>query len=349
MLVDCNNEKILNNSNLRSLFLSASLNDINEDCKILTGNFYLDSFHYFPITSNYETFHNLFKIEDNNSIKHFYTEDFFKNLTVKENSFKVFENSIVLGSSPADTYFTNLIHFLPRIFFLNEKKINLVIHRNLSNKFRKLIKLICVMREIDIKFSYIDDDFYKFNNSFVPQFFNIEKSIKILRYFFEKILVNIQIPDFNKKIYIRREDSNYRKILNEADLIEKMKKKGFEIINPNHYEILEQMKIFSNADMIVSPHGSNLSNIVFCKKGAQLIEIGPRFENSYEENISTRYKKLSNIANVEYFKIKADSVDVDSHSNIAKKYIDKKILDESNYYKNIILKVSEIDKLINNL
>ena len=29
------------------------------------------------------------------------------------------------------------------------------------------------------------------------------------------------LPDFKPKIYIRREDATYRKIINEADLIEK--------------------------------------------------------------------------------------------------------------------------------
>ena len=34
------------------------------------------------------------------------------------------------------------------------------------------------MREIEIQFSFIDDSFYKFENSLLPQFFSIEKSIK---------------------------------------------------------------------------------------------------------------------------------------------------------------------------
>ncbi len=128
-----------------------------------------------------------------------------------------------------------------------------------------------------------------------------------------------------------------------------MRKQEFEIINPHHFEILEQMKIFSNAEIIISPHGSNLSNIIFCKKGTKIIEISPEFNNNYEKNISSRYKDIANILNLDFKVIKADIVDVEKHSDVAKKYIHPKILDNSNYYKNMILKISEIEPLINNL
>jgi len=109
------------------------------------------------------------------------------------------------------------------------------------------------------------------------------------------------------------------------------------------------MKIFLNSDLIISPHGSNLSNIIFCKKGTKVIEICPKFDKSYEENLSNRYDQLSLISNLEYIKITSDSVDVSSHTKIAEKYINKNVLNDSNYYKNLIVKISEIDRLINNL
>ena len=140
MLIDINESKILQNETLSHLFKSANLLDINENCKILNTEFYLDSFNYFPITKKNETFGKLFKRQDDNSIDHFYTKDFFKNFIDKKNDFKLIKDCMVLGSSPSDNYFTNLIHFLPRIFFINDKKINLAIHRNLSNRFRKFIQ-----------------------------------------------------------------------------------------------------------------------------------------------------------------------------------------------------------------
>ena len=349
MLVDIDETKILQTQSLNNLFKTASLSEIGENCRILSSEFYLDSFNYFPITKKNESFADVFKREDDNSISHFYTENFYKNFMDKKSDFKLINDSYVLGSSPSDNYFSNLIHFLPRIFFINDKKVNLIIHRNLSNKFRSFIETICELRGIEISFTFLDEGFYNFNNSSVPEFFNITKSIKILKFFLEQILTNIKVPEFKSKIYIRREDANYRKILNEADLITILRKKGFEIINPQHFDILEQMKIFSNAKVIISPHGSNMSNIIFCQKNTKIVEISPELNNEYEQNISSRYKNIADNLNLEFQTIKADSVDVVNHSDLSVKYIHPKILKNSNYYKNMIIKISEIEKKLNNL
>ena len=62
MLIDIDESKILQTDSLNNLFKSATLRDINENCKILNTDFYLDSFNYFPITKNNETFANLFNL-----------------------------------------------------------------------------------------------------------------------------------------------------------------------------------------------------------------------------------------------------------------------------------------------
>ena len=187
----------------------------------------------------------------------------------------------------------------------------------------------------------------KFENSKSPQFLKTSTSCSLLRYFIKNIVPEKKIEA--DQIYIRREDANYRKVLNEADLIEKLRNQGFEVINPHHYEILDQMKIFSSAEVIISPHGSNLSNIIFCNKGAKIIEISPPFKNPYEKNISARYQNLSKNMSLEFTKIISDTVNVDNHSDLAKKYINNNILNENDYYKNMILKVSKIDNIINSL
>ena len=88
MLIDVNELEILKDNKLNNLFSSANLKDINQQCKILNGDFYLDSFNYFPINTNFKTFHMLFKRQDENSLHHFYREDFYKNFIDKKIDFK---------------------------------------------------------------------------------------------------------------------------------------------------------------------------------------------------------------------------------------------------------------------
>ncbi len=342
MLKNINSDEIIKNSRLKSNFLNATLNDLNINCNIYEGNFYLDSFNYFIINEKYETFKNLFTRDNNHNNQHFFSEEFYKNFIDNINNFKNFENIFILGSNAANNYYSNLIQFLPRIFFMSNKKIKIAIHRNSSNKFRDFVKLILDKKNIKFSFIFLDDGFYKFTNSYMPQFLSLQNSINVL-----KNLLNIRNdkPE-NKKIYVTREDSHYRKIINEADIIPILRSKGYKVINPQLYKIEEQINIFSKAEKILAPHGSNLSNIVFCKPGTEIHEVGPQFENEYEKVFENRYKNLAQINNLKYFRFLTDTVPVKDHSKQAEKYIDKKILENSNYYKNLIVKIKDINDIL---
>lgn len=188
---------------------------------------------------------------------------------------------------------------------------------------------------------FLDDDFYSFNNCEIPQFIPLIQSISILR----ETLLPINKVSKNRKIYVTREDSTYRRIINEADIIPVLRSKGYKVINPQLYSISEQIEIFAQADTVVAPHGSNLTNIVFCKPGTEIYEIGPEFKYDYEKSFENRYKTIAEINKLKYFRFLSDTVTVDEHSEIAKKYINNKILESSNYYKNLIFKVSDINKI----
>ena len=49
---------------------------------------------------------------------------------------------------------------------------------------------------------------------------------------------------------------------------------------------------------------------------------------------------------LKYSKIIADTVNVENHSPLAKKYIHTNILSQSNYYKNLILKIQNLSEVI---
>ena len=123
-----------------------------------------------------------------------------------------------------------------------------------------------------------------------------------------------------------------------------LRKKGYKIINPQLYSIDEQIDIFSNAEKIIAPHGSNLANIIFCKPGTEIIEIAPFFREN-EKIFDNRYANLCNINNLKHNRILSDSIDVENHSILAKKYIHPNALSQSNYYKNLIVKTQDINQL----
>tara|TARA_B100000989_G_scaffold261642_1_gene212788 strand:- start:189 stop:1211 length:1023 start_codon:yes stop_codon:yes gene_type:complete len=340
MIIDINSSKIKNNKRLSNLFDNANFSNLSINCNILKGNFFSDSFYYFPITESNETFSSLFT-RDLNNTSHFYSQKFFDRFKENKNSLKNFNQLYILGSNAGNNYYSNLLQFLPRIFFNKKTNLKLAIHRNSSNKYRNFIKSILKSLNIEFTFVFLDDDFYHFVDSDFPQFLSMNDSIKILKKFINpKTSVEI-----SKKIYVTREDSNYRKILNEADVVTLLRENGYRIINPQLYEIDEQIEIFSNADKIIAPHGSNLANIIFCKPGTEIFEITPSFRDN-EKIFEDRYLNLCLINNLKHNKIISDTVEVESHSALAKKYIHKNVLSQSNYYKNLIVKIHELSNII---
>ena len=340
MIIDINSSKIKNDKRLSNLFVNANFSNLSINCNILKGNFYSDSFYYFPITENNETFSSLFT-RDLNNTSHFYSQKFFDNFKENKNSLKNFKDIYILGSNAGNNYYSNLLHFLPRIFFNKKTNLKLAIHRNSSNKYRNFIESILKSLNIEFTFVFLDDDFYYFLDSDFPQFLNINVSIEILKYFFNP-KTNVEL---SKKIYVTRENSNYRKIINEGDIVTLLRQKGYRVINPQLYEIEEQIEIFSNAEKIIAPHGSNLANIIFCKPGTEIFEITPSF-NDNEKTLENRYLNLALMNDLKHNKIIADTVDVENHSLLAKKYIHTNVLSQSNYYKNLIVKIQKLSKVI---
>ena len=340
MIVDINSTKIKSDKRLSNLFVNANFSNLSINCNMLKGNFYSDSFYYFPITENNETFSSLFT-RDLNNTSHFYSQKFYDNFKENKNSLKNFKDIYILGSNAGNNYYSNLIHFLPRIFFNKKTNLKVAIHRNSSNKYRNFIESILKSLNVEFTFVFLDDDFYYFKDSDFPQFLNMNASIEILKNFFNPKTNE----ELSKKIYVTREDSNYRKIINEGDIVTLLRQKDYRVINPQLYKIEEQIEIFSNAEKIIAPHGSNLANIIFCKPGTEIFEITPSF-NDNEKILEDRYLNLALMNDLKHNKIIADTVDVENHSPLAIKYIHPNVLSQSNYYKNLIVKIQKLSELI---
>ena len=331
--------EIKSDNKLNSKFLSIKHNNLNISCNILKETFFLDSANYFPITSRYESFLDVFGWGEISKYNNFYSENFLYNFNKNINNFKKLSNIFILGSSLSNNYYRNMITFLPRIFFINDKKIKLGIHRNSSNKFRTFINVLCKQMQIDVQFVFLDDGFFRFENSRIPEFLKVSESVRILN--------SLKITTNNKKekIYLSRQNSSYRNLINEQDVVDELKKKNFRVVDLNNISILDQVKLFSNADVIVSPSGSSLTNIVFCNPGTNIIEIKPRYKFDYESNLKSRYSDICSLLNLNYISIEADPVSIENIKKDKKEFISPKILNESNYYKNLLVKLNEIKSI----
>ena len=103
---------------------------------------------------------------------------------------------------------------------------------------------------------------------------------------------------YSKYIYISRNDSTRRILLNEDSFL---KDTIFQKITMDGLSFMEQMYIFNQAKYIISPHGAALTNILFCNETVKILEIVTPYMSKlmHFEHISQvlnlNYTKYSNI------------------------------------------------------
>jgi capsular polysaccharide biosynthesis protein len=111
--------------------------------------------------------------------------------------------------------------------------------------------------------------------SFVSRFhYSVPATFEYLRHeLLPQALLQVDASQFSKKVFISRKNSNRRKIVNEASIIELLEKDGFVAYTLEKLSVAEQIVLFSNAEIIVAEHGAGLTNIIFCQPATKVIEI----------------------------------------------------------------------------
>jgi capsular polysaccharide biosynthesis protein len=100
-----------------------------------------------------------------------------------------------------------------------------------------------------------------------------------------------------RRVYISRGLASYRRVLNEAEVIQLLRRHGFEEISFEQLSMCEQAEYMASCEAVVAPHGAGLSNIVFCSPGTKVIEIfSPELVAGY-------FWKLSNQMDLDYYYI----------------------------------------------
>lgn len=99
-----------------------------------------------------------------------------------------------------------------------------------------------------------------------------------------------------RKIYISRENTGYRKVVNEKEFVNLIKKYGFEVYYFEELNWQQQVKLAQESKVILSPHGAGLTNMLFMEKGTNVIELR-RINNTH----NNCYFALANALSIKYF------------------------------------------------
>ena len=102
------------------------------------------------------------------------------------------------------------------------------------------------------------------------------------------------LPQPRRRLYLRRGNTNYRKVLNEEAVIQLLADYGFEAISPGSLSFPEQVATLAAAEVVVAPHGAGNTNLVYCPPGTAVLEI---FSPEYVVDF---YWLLSQAAQLDY-------------------------------------------------
>lgn len=208
---------------------------------------------------------------------------------------------IVLGGLLNNIYFHWLFDILPRIKLLELAKINFqdidyFLVDNRTNFQQETLAIFGIPAEKIVPLSF--PLHIQATNLIVPSF---PGSIAWMpswscQYLKDKILEEKAIiKNPQKKIYISRNRSSNRRLINEKEVISLLLKHDFEIINLELLTVAKQAELLSQAKIVISPHGSGLSNLVFCQPKTKVIEI---FAPNY---VYPCYWLVSNLVDLDYY------------------------------------------------
>ena len=84
-------------------------------------------------------------------------------------------------------------------------------------------------------------------------------------------------PRRQRRLYVTRRLARCGRFTNEQELEPILLDHGFEIIEAERLSFIEQVRLFSQAEVVTGPHGAGLTNILFAES-CKVLEL---FQPSY--------------------------------------------------------------------
>lgn len=90
-------------------------------------------------------------------------------------------------------------------------------------------------------------------------------------------VVGPHAPPADARLYVSRRDARSRRVVNEDEVVGRLRRHGFDVVQPERLTFGEQAELFARAAVVVGPHGGGNANVLF-SSGATLVEF---FEPGY--------------------------------------------------------------------
>jgi len=212
-------------------------------------------------------------------------------------------NVAVISSLFSNFYYHWMLDILPKFNMLEKECLNIdyyvINSQNLKFQKASLEKLTIPEEKIII---LENNSYIQAANLIIPSMpgftgYDPQWAVEFVRNLF---VDETKTENYPKRIYTNRKNAFSRRFVNEKEVKEILNKYDFVEVFLDELSIEEQASLFYNSEILFSPHGGALTNLIFSKAGTKLVEI---FSPSMPIPC---YWTLANMMKLDYFHIMAD-------------------------------------------
>lgn len=227
-------------------------------------------------------------------------EHFTRRRLILPRAQKVAGHSLILASTGGNTFFHWMLDVLPRMEIARQagqppKKYDHVLVNSLRMAFQKeSLQLLGIPADRCLALDLAPA--WELASATLPSLPGIpgvprKSSILFLR---ELFLGDAPAPGARKRIFISREGSPHRRLQDQGELWNRLRKLGFEKFEGAETSVKDQAKVFQSAQMVVAVHGAALTNLVFCQPNTVVLEL---FSPAY---VNPCYRDLCHVAGLKH-------------------------------------------------
>ena len=99
-----------------------------------------------------------------------------------------------------------------------------------------------------------------------------------------------------ERLYVSRARAAKRRIANEEEVVGVLRGFGFRVVRAEEHTFEEQVEMASRARLLVSNHGAGLTNMLFLREGARVLELRHR-----TDGVNNCYFTMASALGLEYF------------------------------------------------
>ncbi len=185
-----------------------------------------------------------------------------------------------------------------------EKGIKIILPRDNMHYIESILNILQIPKQQRLYLS--DSRAYRLENLIISSAcssgvtFHPGRSLMGMSTHFKNLLCNKPVSPNPTRLYLTRDNANTtskRILKNDQELSERLKLLNFTRIEPSSYTFEDQVRIFSEAEIIVGPHGSAFTNMIFMKPGGFVLDIIPEHWIGPGLNFTSH---LSNLADLNY-------------------------------------------------